>query len=211
MKQLTLLCAMALVSFMACQKENASTPTIMADNYFPLKVGNYWIYANSFVDEKGLETPSKELDSVYVEKDTLINGQTYFKMVYATSSTISNSLSTRFIKDSLHYIVNEKGVKLFSSENFRDTLHVLDNKGLENLIKTRFYKMEKEDNVQSLIGTYNCLDYRMTGVLVQPSDGKSERFCHNYYAKNIGIIKNISSYITTEAFLKEDLIRYKVQ
>jgi transposase-like protein len=211
MKQLTLLCAMALVSFMACQKENASTPIIAADNYLSLKVGNYWIYTIAYVDPKGIETTAKELDSVYIEKDTLINGQTYFKMVSSTSSTILNCFSTKFIKDSLHYIVSEKGEKLFSSENFTDTLRILDNRGLEGIIKTRFYKMEKEDNVQSPIGTYNCLDYRMKGILVQPVDGKSERFCHTYYAKNIGIIKNTAAYISSGAFIKEDLIRYKVQ
>ncbi len=209
MKQLTLLCTMALVSFMACQKENTSTSIVNTENYFPLKVGNYWIYANSNVNQNGMETLSQELDSVYLEKDTLINGKTYFKMV--SSLPNSSIFSTKFIKDSLHYLVDDKGIKLFSSQNFADTLHVSDNTGLENILKTRFYKMEKEDNVKSPIGTYNCLDYRMKGVLVQPIDGKNELFCHTYYAKDIGIIKNIASYISTSAFIKSDLVRYKVQ
>jgi hypothetical protein len=207
MKQLTLLCAMALVSFMACQKENASTPTIAADNYLPLKVGNYWIYTLTNVSGKGIESTFEKSDSVYIEKDTSINGQRYFKMV----STLDNLFGTKFLRDSLHYIVDHKGVKLFSSENFTDTLQILDNKGSENFLKIRFYKMEKQGNLQTAIGIFNCLDYRMKGILVKPIDGDDTRYCNNYYAKNIGIVKKIASYISNKSYVKEDLIRYKIQ
>ena len=207
MKQLTLLCAMALVSFMACQKENASTSTIMADNYLPLKVGNYWIYANSYVESDGKETFSKELDSVFVKKDTLINNQKYF----IVESSNPEFFGVGIVRDSLHYIVSNYGTKLFSSENLTDTLQNLGIKDLEMFIKARYRKMINENNVESSVGTFNCLDSRINIILKESIDGNLAKYCHNYYAQDIGIIKRTASYLTSKSYQKANLIRYKVQ
>jgi hypothetical protein len=208
MKQLTLLCAMALVSFMACQKENASTPIVNTESYFPLKVGNYWIYNESTVSEDDMTVePTYNIDSVFIEKDTLLNGKLYYKI----ASLQNNLYQFRFIRDSLHYIIDDKGKKFFSSENFTDALHKVGNNGYERYLKDRFYKMVKEDNVKSTIGVYNCLNYQLSNVLLEPFEGQTVRYCNNYYAKNIGIIRKTSAYLFSKSFIREDLIRYKVQ
>jgi hypothetical protein len=208
MKQLTLLCAMAIVLFMACQKENPRTLIVKTESYLPLKVGNYWIYNESTVSDDGIEIlTTNNFDSVFIERDTLFNGQLYYKM----ASVQNNLYHSRFIRDSLHYIVDDKGRKLFSSENFIDTLYNARNNGFELFLKDRFFKMVKEDNVKSTIGVYNCLNYQMSNVLLTPFEGQTARYCNNYYAKNIGIIRKTSAYLFSKSYIREDLIRYKVQ
>jgi hypothetical protein len=211
MKQLTLLCAMALMSFMACQKENASTSTITinTENYFPMKVGNYWIYVNSEVSSTGVETVNEGLDSVFIEKDTIVNSKLFYKFV--TYNTKYKTYSKgRLLRDSLQNIFTEKDKIIFSAKNFKDTFE-FDYNNIE-LFKTKYYKMEKENNIVSSTGTYNCLDYRLTAILKQPAlDGDTVRYCHTYYSNNIGLLQKKAGFISSRAFLKEDLIRYKVQ
>jgi hypothetical protein len=211
MKQLTLLCAMALLSFMACQKENASTTPITADNYFPLKVGNYWIYVNSEVSSDGVETVLEGQDSVFIEKDTVINGKLYYKFMNYSSKN-KNYYSGGFLRDSSQNILNERGKIFLSAPNFKDTFEVDRSQTSLELFKSKYVKMEKEDNVKSSSGVYNCVDVRLTAILKQPaSDGDTVRYSHNYYANNVGSLQKTCGYVSTRAYTKRDLIRYKVQ
>jgi hypothetical protein len=212
MKQLTLLCAMALLSFMACQKENASTtPIINTENYFPMKVGNYWIYVNSEVSSDGVETVLEGQDSVFIEKDTVINSKLYYKfMTYYSKS--KNYYQGSLLRDSSQNILNEKGKLVFSAQNFTDTIEVDRSKNSLEMFKSKYVKLEKEDNVKSSSGIHNCVDVRLTAILKQPAaDGDTVRYSHNYYANNVGPLQKTCGYVSTRAYTKRDLLRYKVQ
>jgi hypothetical protein len=64
-KTLALLAVISLV-FTACD-DNTTTPTPTEDNYYPVAVGNYWIYDSYVVDKDGTEaTEISNSDSVYV-------------------------------------------------------------------------------------------------------------------------------------------------
>ena len=80
--------------------------------YSQFKVGNYWIYQDYSIDSLGTESGFGRIDSIYISKDTLINNVQYFVFV---GGFYGNSLYPRYQRDSLGYIVNEKGTKLFSA------------------------------------------------------------------------------------------------
>jgi len=111
----------ALILFLvACKKEKiediqqTSTPKSYA-SFLPMTVGNYWIYQRFNMDGSGNENQTTFYDSIYIEKDTLINGKTYFKQVTTNPSYLT--IAT-YLRDSIHYIVNNKGEIMFSSEDF---------------------------------------------------------------------------------------------
>ena len=70
----------------SCKKDTEPEPTSLPitttyPNFSRLKVGNYWIYQQFDIDQNGNATPKNIFDSCYVEKDTLINGKTYMKII----------------------------------------------------------------------------------------------------------------------------------
>ena len=106
--------------------------------YSQFNVGNYWVYQDYRIDSSGIEKPLKSVDSVYISKDTLINNVRYFVF---NSSYYGTSLHPKYQRDSLGYIVNEKGAKLFSISNFTDYIFTdkYDTSGKEN---SEYYNLE---------------------------------------------------------------------
>ena len=112
-------CAVLLIC--SCEKDDqddnqVTPPPIVYDNYSQLRVGNYWIYQRFEVDSLGNGTPTSVYDSCYVEKDTLINNQVYFKVYRPQPASPNQSYS--YLRDSLHYTVNPLGEIVFSSLDF---------------------------------------------------------------------------------------------
>ena len=105
------------ICFYSCKKDKQTEPetqtqttTTPIPNYSALKVGNYWIYERFETDQFGISTSLNIIDSCYIEKDTTINGQQYFKYVQpqivSYNPTISSTANSfRYIYDSLSYII----------------------------------------------------------------------------------------------------------
>jgi len=66
--------ACSLLYLSACQKTVAPSP-----DYYPLSIGNYWVYEIQVVDSNGVLLNTYQGDSVVIVNDTLINNQTYYK------------------------------------------------------------------------------------------------------------------------------------
>jgi hypothetical protein len=127
MKKSVLLISLSIAIY-SCKKEKdvpAPLPpasTTYAD-YSNLKTGNYWIYERFNLDTTGgTYTSLNVFDSTYVEKDTVANGNTYFK-VMQINYPISNDYAPVYLRDSLSYIVDITGQVQFSSQNFTDTFY----------------------------------------------------------------------------------------
>jgi hypothetical protein len=74
---------MGLAFLSSCKKDKndpVPQPNPVPD-YAVLKIGSYWVYDTYFSDANGVETLTGERDSVFIEKDTAINGKTYYKKV----------------------------------------------------------------------------------------------------------------------------------
>jgi hypothetical protein len=210
MKKLFLLaCIVVLLS--SCQKEEPkpsdSTPKA---NYFPLKIGNYWVYDLYQVDPLGNETLSNRIDSVIVKRDTIIRNTQY----YVLENFREHSPRYTFLRDSSGYVVDEKGIICFSAINFTDILAFKEeyrNDGI--LLYTLTYKMEKVDNPVILpAGRFDdVLNFKGTAIIPQ-SDGNSiTKEINNLYTNNIGKIFETIQYLSADFWHERRLVRYYVQ
>ena len=66
-----------LMGFAGCDKQDPETPLCDAENYFPLKTGNWWVYEAWRQNEDGSLDP-RENDSLYISRDTLMLGLHFF-------------------------------------------------------------------------------------------------------------------------------------
>lgn len=110
---------LVLLFVSACQTDN-NPPKVIYPVYLPMSVGNYWIYQHYKIDSLGNETATNLFDSLVITKDTFINGNRYYVFggVQAAAITFPDIL-----RDSLGYIVTQKGEKIFSSINLTDTIN----------------------------------------------------------------------------------------
>jgi hypothetical protein len=202
----------------ACKKEKdeipSETPTptpTTYENYTNLKVGNYWIYQEYSVDSLGNGSATSFFDSCYVEKDTIVNGNTYHKMVKLSSGGWPE-IETLLLRDSLSYTVNQKGKVYFSSADFTsvfnrnymmastsDTLCVYSSKMI-NLL----------ENTNVPAGVFSTLEFRTTYKMFPPyTYGGTYRHLHLRYAKNIGLItETMLFFVSSPMYNERRLVRY---
>ncbi|MBS1647322.1 MAG: hypothetical protein JST67_08270 [Bacteroidetes bacterium] len=90
--------ALVLMGFivLSCKKDVNITPVnniapnrAASANYLKLTVGNYWVYAHYTQDSLGNDTPTNQYDSLYISKDSVINGRTCYYFVHSISPSIS--------------------------------------------------------------------------------------------------------------------------
>jgi hypothetical protein len=215
-----------LVLLLSCKKE-ATAPSITNkplpqtwtpdySTYLPCKKGNYWIYELFRFEQHGDTSSMNKFDSVYVVKDTLIRGNQYWKI--HQHEFVRNWDYFTFTRDSLHYIIDEKGKILFSSEDF-------------STVFSEFYMfdyMPYADTVCRVTSKMNDKDFRCrtaAGIFVTSNMQHTIRFYPKYikqgvndprymnkrYAKNIGIVQETEPYYVSQSFGTERrLIRYKI-
>ncbi len=214
---LTLLLITIVIS--SCKKENedepiAPTPTTVYPNYSQLKVGNYWIYQQFELDSLGNETPKNIFDSCYVEKDTIINTYTYYK-VFSPSEGLGTDY--KYIRDSLHYIVSAyNGQILFSSQDFTTTFYSqyfqIAGSNSDTLAVLTAKMDDKNRSVTTPAGTFITSNMKEK-ISFNPSFQPSYRirYRNNRYAENIGLVVETLPIWTTQLFTVERrLVRYHI-
>jgi len=116
----------SFLNHQSCKKDTAVTPPVAAKNnstpsptstsYINLQVGNYWVYNIYNVDTAGVETFANSTDSVYIQKDTIVGGKTYyyFNHVNSTAALYQDNMpmiynwvtdSSGFLKGISHYVL----------------------------------------------------------------------------------------------------------
>ena len=185
-----------------CKDANDETYPVSYPDFANLKVGNYWIYERFHLDSNGVYTALGVFDSTYVEKDTLINGLTYYK--YMEDQFLSPpGYDAVFLRDSLHYLVNVDGKILFSSQNFSDALwlaYATFNAGNSDTICQIYRKMTDDNALVSLpAGTYVTKNAQEVYLLYPGFDmgGKIRRLEHRY-AENVGLVEETSPFFISD-------------
>ncbi len=203
---------MLLVLLSSCQKkgQNPVAPNASNDkiaDYYPLSVGNYWIYEIYEGDSASDLTDQNRIDSIYVEKDSLINGK-IFKVI---KTTFLGQIT--LIRDSSDYIVTSDGQKIFSTN---PAILTLSKQYFPEYDSSYFlvWNMKKTDSV------FNCpngqyLSKYVIGTLTQikPSDIKNNkvRTIFSAYSKGIGLVGRRATFLVGGSFLEWRLIRYKIK
>jgi len=111
MKRIIVIAILALVIFYSCKKDTTIAPPTKTNppasvSYISLKVGNYWIYEMCTDDSTGTETSLNKTDSLYIQRDTVIGGKTYYYFQISDPNTLSASLplQNQWVTDSSGFL-----------------------------------------------------------------------------------------------------------
>jgi hypothetical protein len=210
MKRYLLLNFAVLVTIsLSCKKSTEeSYPAVKAD-YYQLKVGNYWIYQSVRIDSAGHDTTFlPHLDSAYIEKDTLISGYTYFKLLSDPSGLLGgNEMS--LLRDSSGYLINSYGKILCSDDNFTQ---ILSYDTLHPTLYLAYLSMTGRDSVITVpAGALESITCRIKVVPGPALPQIPVRYVYSSYGKGIGMIKTHSFYFMGNVKYEGWLVRYKLK
>ncbi|HEX5002014.1 MAG TPA: hypothetical protein VFW78_05930 [Bacteroidia bacterium] len=201
--------------FSACKKSNDNQPAVTIPATYPdyssFNVGNYWVYEEFLLDSTGTATSLNRFDSCYVEKDTMINNQTYFKICKLKYNNPTQP-EISFQRDSLDYIVTSEGEILFSSQDFTtvfssyyfitlpsDTLCLIEKK-----------MTDKDQTITTPAGIFTTSNAKQTFYMYPNwSNFGTVRVRNNRYAENIGLItETLPFYVSDPNYIERKLARY---
>ena len=212
MKKLFLLAIAALL--FSCQKDNDLQNEKTYPNYYPLEIGNYWVYENYQIKPSGEEILGSFVDSIVINRDTIINGNVHYIMegkklpLYASTWSIID-----IVRDSSGYIVNHEGMKRFAYDNYSDILVDYVKFEGSDTMYTLTYKMEQpEFQVSVPAGTFDVVNYQGTVISYNaPSSIPNPRYNNNYFVENIGKIHESWHYFHSPDVNEKRLVRYHIQ
>ena len=208
--------SLLIVIMYSCKKDNdtehtSPTSFMIYPNYSSLKVGNYWIYQEFDIDTNGIATPKNIFDSCYVEKDTILNGKTYKKIVKPKPySTTQYGFSLE--RDSLHYIVNSVGQILFSSRDFSSIINIRYNMATstDTLCQIIRQMVDKNLSITTPAGTFTTSDAKETFFMFPNFiQWGNHRTKHTRYSENIGVVvETLPFYLSDPNYVERRLLRY---
>jgi hypothetical protein len=211
MKKSILIIGIGLIFFTSCRKENSTSTTPVTTqesvlDYFPLKDGNYWVYKQSQFDSSGNALPHIYTnDSIVVKNDTLINNMTYHKVVEYNFLGLADP-DNDYLRDSANFIVNDKGVIIFSVNPGFVRMQLLSS---DTIAYINYSFIAQTTNITVPLGAYSCVDFK--GEIFRKIDNYSiAHLSHNYYCKKIGSIKKINLWVTSLERVDLELISYHV-
>ncbi len=195
-----------LCLFISCEK-NGLMESYNPENYFPLSVGNFWVYESSYTTNGGNKS-SLGMDSLVVKKDTIMRGQTYY-LVEGTW------LGNRPYKEYLTYIrkqvISINGKVWFEGTDFGSIVNSYASvSGQDTSYSEKFYMIKPELEVSVPTGSYETL--ALVGIYRSPSVSVQDNVHTKWhYAKDIGMVKIHSDYITQEYVIEMDLLEYELK
>ena len=212
MKKIYFLLAFILV-FQSCEKDEISI------DYFPMNIGNYWVYGHDWGVKNGVGYEYLTIDSIFIQRDTLINGFNYYVIERAPNLFNEDWSIIDKVRDSLGYIVNYTGDIIFSSTKFSDILFTeISLLGIDTFYVAT-YQMEKPDyKIQVPAGNFRVLNYKGTvkeySHYVHPEWVEIiNKVKNNYYAPGIGKVQD--SYLLAGGqgpppIMHRKLLRYNI-
>ncbi len=206
---------MIAVVFTACRKsEDGPNPVPATKNYFPLAVGNYWVYENYQIYPDGNRVKKDEVDSLFISEITELNGKSYFHLK-GTRYPVNNTISTiYYLRDSSDYLVNHIGVIEFSPDNFSDTLfaELVNQQEVDTFYYLSYQMVEEDVPVVVPAGAFDVLNYRGTVYMPEHTDPDfRRRYINNYFAENMGKIFYEFMYLSGGLRIQKELIRFHIK
>jgi len=206
---------LVIILLASCKKDDSSVQNIPVEknSYFPLKIGNYWIYKHYDIDQLGNETEMDRTDSVLITRDTIIDSKQYFVLEGKDYPYNKNWGILDCLRDSSGYIVNEKGQIKFSSGNFSDTLASKVDVMNGDTLYALTYKMERVTNLVTVpAGEFDVLNFKGTVTTPQQYRGiDNPRFIDNLYAENVGKVLQTYFYLLEPIIHEKRLVNYNIE
>ncbi|UTW66145.1 hypothetical protein KFE94_16055 [bacterium SCSIO 12643] len=207
--------AILLIFISSCKKDEEiiCPPTPAPKNYMPLAIGNYWVYNTYRIDTNGVETKLPPHDSLVITKDTMINNETYY-VVEGTFHPFQNQWGIyRIIKNDHGNIISHLGDTILPATDytatFREHYEIIGNN--DTLYHRVFQTVDPPYEVTVPAGTFSVLDYRGTyTTYANIPNVPNPRYVHNYYADNVGKVKQTYHYISSYQTFEIRLVDYSV-
>jgi len=205
MKQFLLTSCFALFLFSCTKKETPPlTPNSIVgysiSDYTKLTVGNYWIYEIMNVDTLGHAT-LEEIDSCYISKDSVVNGNTYAVVVDASPTSINIQLE----RDSTYCLVNQQGAILFAYGDFNAVL-VKDT--IPDTASTKYSVSSIPSIIAVPMGTFTCYNYKGTNISYILH---RTRYTDAYYSLNAGMVELVTGLYDDSNTIQYWLLRSHVR
>ncbi len=214
MKNLIYVLLAFLIVFSACEKDETNEPEVnspqeLASNFYPLKVGNKWIYQSYRSDSLDLNYESYSIDTIEVIGDTLVNGVMYY---HVEGYTYGNMPYSKYLKVTDNYIVDIDGVKQLSildnGEVLRDYLEFQAN-STDTLYFGQRTMVDFYDTVNIALGAFETINARYTAYMIH-DDFTTPHHLDRLYARDIGPIKYVGMIVSTLHYWKMELIDYEL-
>ena len=210
--------SVALLLLASCQKKEETTnpensPNVEDPNYFPMKIGSYWVYENYKIDPDGTETKLPDLDSIVILRDSLINNNNYF-IFEGNSSPYSSWKILSILRDSSGFIVNPKGEIVFSTIYPSDTLNTDIELQNNDTIFAIYYIMDGTSyNISTPAGNFEAL--KTNGIIYMQRDDseyliKDNRELNYFYSPNIGKTIDTWFYASTDWYNEKRILHYYI-
>jgi hypothetical protein len=204
--------ALAVVLFVACKKdEPAVVEPVVHHEYGNLKVGNYWTYQHYHIDTNGVETALDKFDTCFIEKDTVVDGHTYYKMI---RPRIANPKFTAYFwREFEGAIYDTEGKVQFSAEDFTtifDTVYsTTTHGGVTDTVYTATSRMvDKDKNIITPAGNFTTRSYQTTYALSDWFEHRN-RVSNRRFAKDIGIVcETLEFYASNPTYTERRLVSW---
>jgi len=201
MKSKIFILAIGLLLF-SCKKDETTEPIKsvepVTNNFFPLEVGNYWIYEFNNLNPDGNFTGQKRFDTMTVSHDTIIDDSDY---IVLTSNTPYPGVQW-ILRDDNGTIVDHNGntflPHLPQSKKINERIE-LDPSG-----DTLYQSWEENKGLifkDTRVGTYRCMlnvDVHVPG----PKYGDKKVIDSNYYSR-IGPVRLSYAYLSGTKMIGE--------
>lgn len=213
MKYVLTVALATLISLSSCNKENSNeSPPVQKEtvlNYMPLAVGNYWVYQHYTCDSGELNCVEKSIDTSLITKDSLINGNLYYKMV---GKSITSASQAVFLRDSGDYIVDASGIVFFTLNDTSNTFnHQYAPTGQPDTLFYWYFQLAQDVEVIDVpLGSYDCMDMR--GHFYRHQDNfEIDHNTHSLYSKDVGMVKKTALFASNLSVLKQELVGYHIE
>ena len=213
MKRLFIVLFITIIIFTlpSCNEKNETDPEPQNSivKYFPLKVGNYWVYERSSCDSSWSDCNSISIDTNWITKDTLINNMMYYKI---EGKNVVGHNNPYFLRDSSDYIISPSGHIFLSNKDFENKIHEryeIQPTNNDTLFYIYYQFIDKPNIANVPAGTFDCIDFR--GSLFRKQDNFELEFNnHHYFAKDVGPVYQNVLYANSLGGLKRELISYHI-
>ena len=202
MKKLMLLPLLALLCLQACKKDEPAEEQPEAakpsDYFFPMKVGNYWVYESINSDGTNYRQ-----DTLHIDGDSILNGRTYYHFQHQLVPYVISAKG--WYADSSGYILSLEGGGPGVDITVEDTLSRLTPNGFDIIERVG----NRDTAFTVTAGTFESIEVITDAYyLNEPvtGGGTNPRQAFAYHAKGVGTILNryffISQTTTTTTQLK---------
>jgi len=184
-------------------------------NYFPMAIGNYWVY-DLYKVEVNQESLTDKRDSLMITNDTIINENTFYVF---RGNWFPQQNVTKLYRDSMGFIINPAGEIIFTS-NINNTVyyqHTLffDSTQTDTVYYMEYLTDERIEFVDLPIGQYNAMCRTVNYITFPAEENFPDTLKYRSYKakfiENIGQATDAVFYASAPFHYEKRLVKYHTE